>query len=203
MITTTRKEFIMKKAIIKNLGILVSAITLLTGCNEKPEQDKSLISGIKTGMTSEEVFKVFGEDYDNSVTYESYKNTVEYDYWLDAGEAFNTELDGYMFFEFDSQTETLISFGYHLGQSGSFDDPVYPYSEEELKNAYDAIKSTLSEWYGDGVSSDENLELGVKEENTWQIEEDQIWAIYGMNLWAMEGYENGVNEIVVSCSSKF
>ena len=193
----------MKKSTMKNLIILMSALTLLTGCNEKKEQDKSIISGIKTGMTSEEIFEIFGEEYDNSITNESYKNTIEYDYRVDAGEAFNTDLDGYMFFEFDSQTDTLITFGYHLGQSGSFDNPVYPYSEEELKSAYDSIKSTLCEWYGDGKLSDENLELGVKEENIWQMEDDQIWAIYGMNLWAMEGYENGVNEIVVSCSSEF
>ncbi|MBQ8687239.1 MAG: hypothetical protein IJ512_01670 [Ruminococcus sp.] len=198
----------MKNVKIRNWTIIVSILAVLTGCNNEiePEQDKSIIPGIKTGMTSEEVFEVIGDDYDNSVTDDYYKNTIEYDYHIDAGEAFNTDLEGYMCFEFDLQTDTLITFGYHLGQSGSFDAPVYPYSEEELKTAYDAIKGTLSEWYGDGNQSNEYAEYGVKEEYTWQVEEDQIWAVYGVNLWAMDepaAYENGLNEIVVSCSNRF
>lgn len=198
----------MKKVKKGNWILVMSMLVILTGCNDEiqPEQDKSIIPGIKTGITSEELFKVMGDNYDNSVTDDFYKNTIEYDYYVDAGEAFDIDIEGYMFFEFDLQTETLITFGYHLGQSGSFDAPVYPYSEEELKIAYDTIKGTLSEWYGDGNQSNENAEYGVKEEYAWQIEEDQIWAVYGVNLWAMDepaAYESGLNEIVVSCSNRF
>lgn len=205
---TIGKDFIMKKDKFRKCSILVSSVVFLTGCSGKSqsEQNNSIIPKIKTGMTSEEVFKIVGEDYDYSITEDYYESTVEYDYYVKAGEVFETNLDGYMCFEFDKESDTLITYGYHLGQTGSFEDCEYPYTEQELKAAYDAIKNTLDSWYGDGVKNEENAEYGVKEEYTWQKDDNEIWAIYGTNLWAIdepEKYENGLNEVVFTCTSRF
>ncbi len=194
----------MKKTFCCIIGIL-SLGMLAVSCESTPKS-KSIIPDIDVDMTSEEVFAVVGEKYDNCITTETYKNTVEYDYKLNDDEVFDTGLKGYMFFEFESQTDKLVTFGYHFGAEGSPENPVYPCSKEELKAAYDKITETLSEWYGEGELSDENLELNVCEEYTWQDDNKQLWAVYGVNLWGYgepNSYEEGVNEIVVSCTSKF
>ncbi len=193
----------MKKTAYCIIGILLFGM-LAVGCESKPKS-KSIIPDIDVDMTSEEVFAIVGKEYDNCIE-ESWKNTIEYDYILNDDEVFNTDLKGYMFFEFESQTDKLVTFGYHFGNDGSFEAPVYPYSKEELKAAYDKITETLSEWYGEGELSDENLELNVCEEYKWLDDKKQLWAIYGVNLWGYgepNSYEEGVNEIVVSCTSKF
>lgn len=125
--------------------LLILILILSTGCNrsdneKSSEPEQSIISGIHTSMTSEEVFAIVGKDYDNSQTEENYKNTIEYDYCIDSDKVFDTQMKWYMFVEFDSQTGTLRTFGYHLGHNGDFIDPSYTYSEEELKEVYEKIK---------------------------------------------------------------
>jgi len=65
--------------------------------------------------------------------------------------------------------------------------------------------SRLCSWYGgDGVSSTDKEEDNVIKENTWETEEGQIWFIVGVDLWSVfesDVYENGINEIVLSCSA--
>lgn len=131
---------------------------------------------------------------------------MEYDYSIQEDDIFHTGLSGYLFFEFDSETDTLLTYGYHLGQTGEYENPVYPYPEEELSHQYQAVKETLTDWYGEGTASSENVDYGAKEEYLWQEEDQQIWILYGVNLWGLnepEQYENGVNEIIISCTSNF
>lgn len=196
----------MKKTACCIISIL-SLGMLATGCESTPKS-KSIIPDIDVDMTSEEVLAIVGEKYDNYIKTETYKNTIEYDYILNENddEVFDTGLKGYMFLEFEPQTDKLVTFGYHFGADGSLESPVYPYSEEELKAAYDKITKTLSDWYGEGNYSDENLDLNVCEEYKWQDDNKQLWAVYGINLWGYgepNSYEEGVNEIVVSCTSQF
>lgn len=191
----------MKKILTSVLAAAV--LVLFSGCEKKETQEKNIIPGIRCGMTSDEVFDIVGSKYDNKIETETYKNTAEYEYTIAAGEAFGTDIGGYMFFEFDSVSDTLLTYGYHLGQSGSYEAPTYPHTADELKNAYDTILADISDWYGEGSENRENADLGVLEEYSWQTGYGQVWAIYGTNLWAMsepEEYENGLNEIVISCS---
>ncbi len=194
----------MKKTACCIISIL-SLGMLAIGCESTPKS-KSIIPDIDVDMTSEEVFDIVGEKYDYRL--ETYKDSdrIEYDYIINSDEMFDTGLKGYMFFEFEAQTDKLVTYGYHFGADGDLENPFYPYSEEELKTAYDKITRTLSDWYGEGNPSDENLELNVCEEYKWQDDNKQLWAIYGINLWGYgepNSYEEGVNEIVVSCTSQF
>lgn len=197
----------MRKIFTAALPVIAAATVVFSGCEGKSSDkvpEKGIIPGITTGMTSDEVFAVVGSKYDNKLETETYKKTVEYEYTVEPGEAFGTDIGGYMFFEFDSLDDTLVTYGYHLGQSGSYEAPTYPYTAGELKSAYDTVMKSLSEWYGEGSESRENADYGVTEEYSWQTDGDKIWAIYGVNLWAVSEpleYEYGLNEIVISCSS--
>lgn len=187
---------------------------LLSGCNMEDTEDtdvKEMISGISIGMTKEEVFatvEAMGADYayceDYMYDYE-YKSTVEYGYYLDNITVFDIDIDmtAQLFLEFQDD-ETLVCYGYHIGGTGEYDNLSYPYSEQELLEAYDSIYSQLYAWYGESDSSSEYAEYGVIKENSWDSETDTIWFIVGTNLWAdtePDRYENGVNEIVLSCSA--
>lgn len=188
-------------------AVTALALITLTGCQADQEDKDSLISGVEAGMTKDAVLSVIGEDYDNSATTETYKNTVEYDYYFESDEVFGTGLSGYMFVEFSLETDKLITYGYHLGQDESFKNPSYKYSEEELKTAFDAVINKISVWYGD-----ENPDSHISNENdtglplsyTFNTESgEQLWAAYGVNMWGSsepDSYEKGINEVVVSCT---
>ena len=85
-----------------------------------------------------------------------------------------------MFVEFDLETGLLVNYGYALGRLGTMDNREYPYSEHQLKEAYDKIYAVMTDWYGN------------------------VRAVYGVNLRnysaTPESYEKGINEIVLSCS---
>lgn len=190
---------------ITALSMTLSCVcTLLSGCEKSDDIKKTdIFSEISLGMTSEEVFEIAGSDYTHKEEYETYKNTVEYDYVLDRIDAFDVDITGQMFFEF-SQNDELICFGYHIGQAGDPDAWEYPYSEDELTAAYDSIYSQLSEKYGNGTPGDGSYDsLGVLKENLWDMEDGSLWFIVGVNMWndaAPEQYEKGVNEILLSYS---
>ncbi len=162
------------------------------------QETKSIINGIRNGMTKDEVFAVIGKDY----AYEKEKTTRKHSYYyiVQSGEVFDTNLEGKMFVEFDLETGLLVNYGYALGRLGTSDDRNYPYSEQQLKEAYDKIYAVMTDWYGESTKGNNS---SPKAEYIWETDIGQIWAIYGVNLWSgyePPTYEEGVNEIVLSCS---
>lgn len=166
--------------------------------NQETQDAKSIITGIRNGMTKDEVFAVLGKGY----TAEEEKLSQKYAYYypVQAGEAFDTDLEGEMFVEFDLKTELLVNYGYALGRLGTTKDRTYPYNEQQLKTAYDKIYAVMTDWYGEGTKGSFS---SPKAEYIWETDNGQVWAIYGVNLWnenEPETYEKGVNELVLSCS---
>lgn len=166
--------------------------------SQNQEMSKSIITGIKNGMTRDEVFAVLGKNY----TAEEEKISGKYAYYypVQSGEVFDTELEGEMFVEFDLETELLVNYGYALGRLGTVKDRIYPYSEQQLKEAYDKIYGVMINWYGEATKGSFS---SPKAEYIWETDNGQIWAIYGINLWneyEATAYEKGINELVLSCS---
>lgn len=187
------------------ISAALCTLLILSGCSGE-EKNQQIIPDISLGMTKDEVFKVVGSDYlykeDNSVY--GYKNTMEYGYSMDKLDAFDVDIQTQMFFEFEND-DKLVTYGYHIGRTGGFNESVYPYEESELTDAYDKIYKQLSDRYGEGTSSEANSDYGVIKENSWEHDEEEIWCVVGVNMWAVdepESYEKGVNEIVLSCTSK-
>lgn len=171
---------------------------LLISGDQEIQSEKSIISGIRNGMTKDEVFAVLGKEY----TDEEEKLTQRYAYYypVKSGDVFGTELEGEMFVEFDLKTGLLVNYGYALGRVGTKDDKTYPYTEQQLKEAYDKIYSVMTDWYGEGTKGSLS---GPKAEYTWETDNGQVWAVYGVNLWSAnepETYEKGINELILSCS---
>lgn len=161
-------------------------------------QDVSIIEGICNGMTQDEVFAIVGTEYDHYD--EGIAGTESYYYNQTA--LFGTALDGQMFVEFDRESGLLVNYGYHIGLIDTGESTVYPYTEVELKAAYDTIIDQLTLLYGAGIQGSASY-MNCRAEYTWETDFGQIWAIYGVNLWSSdepESYETGCNEIVVSCS---
>ena len=166
--------------------------------SQNQKMSKSIITGIKNGMTRDEVFAVLGKNY----TTEEEKISGKYAYYypVQSGEVFDTELEGEMFVEFDLETELLVNYGYALGRLGTVKDRIYPYSEQQLKEAYDKIYGVMIDWYGEATKGSFS---SPKAEYIWETDNGQIWAIYGVNLWneyEVPTYEKGINELVLSCS---
>lgn len=171
---------------------------LLISGDQEIQSEKSIISGIRNGMTKDEVFAVLGREY----TDEEEKLTQRYAYYypVKSGDVFGTELEGEMFVEFDLKTGLLVNYGYALGRVGTKDNKTYPYTEQQLKEAYDKIYSVMTDWYGEGTKGSLS---GPKAEYTWETDNGQVWAVYGVNLWSAnepETYEKGINELILSCS---
>ena len=170
---------------------------LISG-DQEIQSEKSIISGIRNGMTKDEVFAVLGKEY----TDEEEELTQRYAYYypVKSGDVFGTELEGEMFVEFDLKTGLLVNYGYALGRVGTKDNKTYPYTEQQLKEAYDKIYSVMTDWYGEGTKGSLS---GPKAEYTWETDNGQVWAVYGVNLWSAnepETYEKGINELILSCS---
>ncbi len=166
----------------------------------------NVLTALKTGLSMDETFAVTGSGYDSSEP--TYKGGECYTWLLDKENAFGTGLAGNMFVEFDKNKE-LICFGYHLGGIEGSERTVYPYSPEELENAFNTIYSQLLSQHGepDRVDTLRN-DIGsdyVKGEKEWLFENnDGLWLMYGINLWADNepaNYEDGINEIIVSMSA--
>ena len=171
---------------------------LLISGDQEIQREKSIISGIRNGMTKDEVFAVLGKEY----TDEEEKLTQRYAYYypVKSGDVFGTELEGEMFVEFDLKTGLLVNYGYALGRVGTKDDKTYPYTEQQLKEACDKIYSVMTDWYGEGTKGSLS---DPKAEYTWETDNGQVWAVYGVNLWSAnepETYEKGLNELILSCS---
>ena len=193
----------------KKLLAVFSSFILLSGCGQvdpEPEEQKNeLIPGISLGMTKEEVFRTYGDDYTYNYDYrdDGSKNTVEYGYSTDKPDVFDINIDTQVIFEFEDD-DKLVCYGYHIGRTGDYNDSRYPYSQDELTEAYDKIYEELSEWYGSSTSDEELAEYGVLNNNTWETEEGSVWFIVGVNMWSTytpDAYEKGVNEIDLSCSA--
>ena len=161
------------------------------------DEEKGIIPGIRNGMTKKQVFDILGTDYTDE---EDRTWKYSYDYPVKAGEVFGTNLAGIMFVEFDSKTNQLVNYGYALGRTGTAEERLYPYSEDELKEAYSIIYNQMVEWYGEAA---QGTNTSPKAEYAWETDDGQVWAMYGINLWAdapPASYEKGVNELVLSCS---
>ncbi len=190
----------------KKLLAVFGAFIILSGCSQrKPETEdhKEIIPGITLGMTKEDVFQIYGEDclYIEDYREYSYKNNVEYGYSLDKVDVFDIDMKTQMFFEFEND-DKLVCYGYHIGRIGDYNDSSYPYSENELIEAYDKIYADLTEWYGDGLAAENTYDNTLKE-NSWKNEYGSIWFVVGVNMWSdgePVSYEKGVNEIVLSCA---
>jgi len=163
------------------------------------------LDALELGMTKEEVFSILGDDYDNMVE-KSTRPSVEYEYKTKTDTDFGTDLPGYIFAEFDTENK-LICFGCHLGLTGDLNEPVYPYTEDELERAYNRLLQEIELRFGAPSSSENQYsDSGVKAQNIWDTDKGQVWAIYGTNLWAAyapDKYEKGVNEVVVSYSINY
>lgn len=191
----------------KKMLAVFGAFIILSGCSQKKsetEDNKEIIPGITLGMTKEDVFKIYGDDHIYVEDYRGYgyKNNVEYGYSLDRVDVFDIDLKTQVFFEFEND-DKLVCYGYHIGRIGDYSDSSYPYSENELIEAYDKIYSDLTEWYGDGSVAENIPDDGKLKENSWENDYGSIWFIVGVNMWAHSepvSYEKGVNEIVLSCS---
>ncbi len=168
--------------------------------NQDVTEEKSIITGVRNGMTKDEVFAVLGKDY--IAEEEKLSQKYSYYYPVKAGEVFDTALEGEMFVEFDLETGLLVNYGYSLGHLETMNGIIYPYSEQQLKEAYDKIYSVMTDWYGEGTKGS-LTSAGSKSEYIWETQNGQIWAIYGVNLWndeEPETYEKGVNKLIISCS---
>lgn len=191
----------------KRLPALFIACIILSGCSMKnPEPEKSskeIITGISLGMTKEEVFEVYGDNYSYTEDLKDYgKNTVEYGYDIDKVDVFDVDMKTQVFFEFEDD-EKLTCYGYHIGRTGEYHDSSFPYSENELVETYDKIYEKLTEWYGNNSDTETYSDDGVIKKNLWKNEQGEIWFVVGVNMWATGepvSYEKGVNEIVLSCS---
>lgn len=186
-----------------NLSAISFACIMLIGCSQQKSENKKIISGISLGMTKEEVFEIYGDNYIYNEERYNDKNTVEYGYSLDRLDIFDVDMKTQVFFEFEND-ETLVCYGYHIGRTGDYYDSTYPYPEKELTESYDKICKILTEWYGTSISNTENYaDDGVLNENSWKNEEGSVWFVVGINMWAITepvSYEKGVNEILLSCA---
>ncbi len=190
----------------KRLSALFVVCIILSGCNlKKPEPQKNnmeIISGISPGMTKEEVFEIYGNNYSYNEEFTDYKNTVEYVYDIDKVDIFDIDMKTQMFFEFEDD-EKLVYYGYHIGRIGDYYDSSFPYSKNELVETYDKIYEKLVGLYGSNSDTEVTDDTGIIKENLWKTKQGSIWFIVGVNMWAIDepvSYEKGVNEIVLSCS---
>lgn len=188
----------------KKLSAIFISCIILFGCSQKnPEPEKhEIISGISLGMTKEEVFEVYGDNYIYNEERYTYGNTVEYGYSVDRVDVFDMDIQTQVFFEFEND-DKLTCYGYHIGRIGDYYDSSFPYSENELVEAYDKIYEKLTEWYGDSSGAETSYNNGKIKENSWENEQGSIWFVVGVNMWSdgePVSYEKGVNEIVLSCS---
>lgn len=170
-------------------------------------QQSGLMPGIHLGMTLEEVLSFAGEKYGEPIQVELFdtQGGSGYYYRMDA-EVAGMTVPGYAFFEFDAEKELLDCYGFDLGQTGDFDSPEYPLSEEKLAAIHDAYLSDMISWYGEPDEPEYQTEDdGLRSESAWYNEDGKFWLIYGVNLWAWEEpkqYEKGINEVLVSCSAR-
>lgn len=165
---------------------------------------ETIIKGINKNTIKDDIIEMFGEcDYVYSET--SPRSSNEYEYYLGSVKEYGVDMPATMFFEFDDETGALLCYGYRIGEipttaGGKF---TYPYSEEELNDAYDTIYMQLMEHFGQGTSSTVFAESGVLRHVDFDTEEGDIWFICGVDMWAIkkaQSYEKGVNEIILSCS---
>lgn len=157
----------------------------------------NVLSSMKTGMTEEEALSEFGIENGRRCEGNYAGADYEYDYSLTADNVFGTGLKGYMFAQFDTSTQKLICCGYHFGKLEDSESTEFPYSEDELREAYQKIVQKLTEQYGEGTRPETFAGEGIRDELTWNDGSEIIWAMYGMDLWSPD---SGVNEIVVSRS---
>lgn len=166
----------------------------------KSENEFSIIPGIHSGMTTDEVFEIAGTDYYERED-EINPGEMEYHYQLDKVEYFGIDMPAEMFFEFSPKGE-LFNYGYHIGCIYDFntDEYSYPYDESQLEDAYDTIFDVIESELGHGEAT--SIAFGnVIEEHSWKKfrDNEDIWFIGGTDLWSSG---SGVNEILINSADE-
>ena len=167
--------------------------------------DNQFMADIVLGMNREQVIEVMGEPENEADNYKVDFTTHELQYSVEFYDVENYDdalVSGYKFFEF-SENDSLICYGWHLGPVGEGDGQKFPYSENDLGANFKLVMLDLEEKYGAGEYSDEYADYGVREEYTWHTSGGDIWAAWGVDMWGggePASYEDGINEIIVSCS---
>lgn len=158
-----------------------------------------IVPGVELRMTLDEVKTAIGDKAGAlEELYDGYDCTT---YAFPVDGAFGVDMEGYCFFDINRDSGKLQTYGYHLGDSGDMADPDYPYSEAELKSAYNEIISQFEDVYGDSTGTNDMEDMGVRSMYTYEFEDgSSIWAIYGIDLWSWDDYHSGINDIIISLS---
>lgn len=188
----------MKKIISSVLAVGIISCFNISVANA--ENQHSIITGIKCGMTESEVIEILGNDI--VYTLDSSNINPEDDdytnfYNTDKISDFNVDMSSVIITEF-SGDNTLNGYGYNIGthyneQTEKFE---YPYSESELLEVYDGIYNQLVQWYGEG--GDGYNIYGALREYTWNTEYGEIWFVVGTDLFSES---SGINKIILTCSA--
>lgn len=160
----------------------------------------SIIPGIHTGITEDEMLDIMGYGYDSLIT--PFDNIypdsrTDYEYIVDSIPVLGCNMPAVMFFEFNEQGK-LFNFGYHIG----FDSITYYYGETELINEYDRIYKLLenSNVYWSNIMSSYYSDSGIKKAYSGSLVDsaEKLWFIVGTDMWG----DTGKNEIIMSCEDE-
>ncbi len=159
----------------------------------------SIIPGIHTGMTEDEMLNIMGYGFNSLITPEDgefYDSRTDYEYILDSIPILNCNMPAVMFFEFNEQGK-LFNFGYHIG----FDSLTYYYGETELVNEYDRIYNLIE---SSGISwtniIDDYEDTGIIRAYSGSLNSgnEELWFVVGTDMWN----NSGMNQITMSCSDE-
>ena len=159
--------------------------------------ENNIIPGVALWDNKDDVLAeqgVWDYEYENSMT-----PSVTYCYMINGSDVFGVDISGYKFFEFEQKHDRLICYGYHFGCMLDNGKEEFPYSQDELKAAYDKVSDRLVQWYGGAVGT--SSFPGIKAEYKETLADNsQIWAVYGEDMWSYDGSATGINDVTVSVS---
>lgn len=159
--------------------------------------ENNIIPGVALWDSKDDVLAeqgVWDYEYENSMT-----PSVTYCYMINGSDVFGVDISGYKFFEFEQKQDRLICYGYHFGCMLDNGKEEFPYSQDELKAAYDKVSDRLVQWYDGAVGT--SSFPGIKAEYKETLADNsQIWAVYGEDMWSYDGSATGINDVTVSVS---
>lgn len=159
--------------------------------------ENNIIPGVALWDSKDDVLAeqgVWDYEYEDSTA-----PSVTYCYMINGSDVFGVDISGYKFFEFEQKHDRLICYGYHFGCMLDNGKEEFPYSQDELKAAYDKVSDRLVQWYGGAVGT--SSFPGIKAEYKETLADNsQIWAVYGEDMWSYDGSATGINDVTVSVS---
>lgn len=162
----------------------------------------SIIPGIHTGMTEDEMLDIIGYGFNSLITPEDgefYDSRTDYEYIVDSVPVLNCNMPAVMFFEFNTQG-ILYNYGYHIG----YDSNTYYYGGTELINEYDSIYELLENSgisWTDITSDYADMEaLGIVKANSGTVPGNDMEKFWFVVRTDMRGGE--INEITFSCEDE-